>query len=254
MGSLIFVPKEKGYKMNGTGKMTPLATPQTVLLSKAPTGPIKGAPKRCAIDPTVCYAIDGLIEGLEDVHFSFEILPMSVKHFKMQLKLEDYEMSEEVWKKLQGYSCDEQAKIIMAMVRNVHLCRALDRLRGGEGPLGRLRGCEHKALPLALAGETNCREILEELKPLLPRFGLDKGATRGKTGGVDYPSVMNLFFRNRRQFFQVYRIEGDYTAMLRFLMAMKYRPNLDWPEALTKPFEDEDTARDALNQIAVHYF
>jgi len=239
-------------QVRGTGKTPPTVAPPTTLLNNAPTEPIRQAPTRCAIDPLVCYAIDGLIEGMERVHFPMEILPVSVEYFKMQLKIEDYEVPDEIWAEFQEYSCEEQAKIIMEIIRSVHLFTALNRLKGGEGPLGSLKGREHLALMLELTGETYVRETLEKVKPLLPKLCLDKGATQGKAGGVDYPSVMNLFYRNRKQFFKVHGLES-YAGMYNFLRNISVRLP-DWPEALSRPFRDEATAMDAINQIAIHYF
>ena len=234
-------------------KKVPSVAPPTILMTEAkPVRPSNPAPDRCAIDPTICYAIDGLIEGMEKLRFPMEMLQMPVRVFAMELKIEGYEMPEEVWNKLQEYTCEQQAGIIIELIRSVHLHQALSRLKVGPGPLGSLKGREHLALPIELAGETNCREKLELVKPLLPRFGLDKGATQGKTGGIDYPSVMSLFFRNRKQFFKVYGLE-DQAGIYRFLTSMsKYFGS--WPEVLSEPFRDEEIARDAINQIAVHYF
>lgn len=233
-------------------KLSPdIAPPTTLLATKKPASPGE-APNRCAIDPLICFAIDGLIEGLEKVHFPMETLSMPVGHFKMQLKLEDFEMPENVWILLQDYTCEKQAEIIMEIIRNIHLCTALNRLKMGEGPLGSLKGREHLALPIELAGATHFRGILDEVKPLLPKFGLDKGATQGKTGGQDYPSVINLFFRNRKQFFKVYGMDSQ-AEMYGFLTSMS-RNYKGWPKPLSEPFRDGETARDAINQIAVHYF
>lgn len=234
-------------QVNGPKKqnLTPIAPP-TVLLGKAP---IATAPKRCPVDPIICYAVDGFPDGLEKVGFDMESITQDLLR---DLKRDESKMPEPIWRRINLLSCDQQAKVIMESVRNIHLEQALYNVRiGSEVPLGALRGAEHLALPIELAGAPHFFDLLEKTKPVLPRLGLDKGATQGKTGGVAYPSVEHLFYKNRAQFFRVYGLE-TYDGMFHFLQCLPSRLP-DWPRRLAEPFRNEEIVLDAINQIAIHY-
>lgn len=206
------------------------------------------APSRCPIDPLVCYAIDGFIEGLQNAKFPMGILPT---YFERELKVEGYEMPDQIWDAINLMNCAEQAEIIYEMIRSVHVSRALFNVRKGENPLGFLEERKHLALPVELAGATHFRKILDELIPLLPRFGLDQGSVWGKTGRVEYPSVLNLFYKRRAQFFRVHQLD-TYEGMMHFLTHLPEELP-DWPLILSGPFQDEETAISAIDCLGDNF-
>lgn len=207
-----------------------------------------GAPTRCPINPLVCYAVEGFIEGLEDAGFPMEILPAN---FSRELKLTDYEMPERVWHEINQWACDQQAKVILSIIRRVHLNRAVYRLEMARTAPKTLEDQLYRLLPLELTGRRYVLETTDELKPLLSRFGLDKGVIWGKTGKAEYPSVEHLFCKTRAQFFRVYGLE-TYEGLYNFLRQMPSRLP-DWPEELATLFRDETVVMDTINQIATHY-
>ena len=139
--------------------------------------------------------------------------------------------------------------MIYVMIRSAHIWSALQLASSSKG--APLKGKEHLGLPLELAGEANLVQMLTKIEPLLPRLGLDKGITRGEGNGVNYPSVLTLFYKNRAQFFRVNNLERI-TDLCRFVMNLRDRmPN--WPERLARIYRDPEAALNACDLIEANY-
>lgn len=196
-------------------------------------------------------AIRGYLKGLEEEEFPMEILP---GNYADLLENKKYEIPDEVWDEVNLMNCNRQAKVAYPICEEVHLARALNAIRIGDGPLGILKGREHLALPLELAGKWHFIQMTKSLHPLFKQFGLDKGTTQDKTNdGIYYPSMVNLFLRRRKAMFEYYKLD-NYDAMYRFVASASSRVK-GWPEELSAPFyANWELCLDAINQIAVHYF
>lgn len=195
-------------------------------------------------------AAKGFMKGLAEEDFDMCYLP---ENFQELLEDPNYQMFEGIWAELNKWECSEQAPMIFAVAREVHLARALKGIRTGEGPLGILRGHEHLALPIEMAGRWHYAQLVKGLHPILKRFGLDKGAVQGKTGGIAYPWALKYFVRKRRELFEREHLD-NYDSMFRFV-ARASDCIEDWPAELSRPFDrDWELCLDAINQIAVHYY
>ena len=195
-------------------------------------------------------AVQGYLKGLKEEEVPEEKFP---DNFATLLEGEGYEIPEELWDEINLANCARQAKMAYPIFQEVHKGRALNAIRIGGGPLGILKGREHLALPLELAGKWHFEQMTKSLHPLLMRFGLDKGATQDKRGGIAYPSMVNLFLRRRKEMLERNNLQ-NYDAMYRFIATGSSRVE-GWPKELTKPFaEDWELCLDAINQMAVHYW
>ena len=195
-------------------------------------------------------ATRGFMRGLADEGFDLGCLP---ENFQESLEDPNYQMYEGIWAKINAWECSEQAPLIFAVAKEVHMARALKGIRTGEKPLGILRGREHLALPLELAGKFHFTQLVKGLHPILRRFGLDKGAVQDKTGGITYPWAVKYFSRKRRELFEREHLD-NYDSMFRFIAYASSRLE-DWPPELSRPFDrDWELTLDAINQVAVHYY
>ena len=195
-------------------------------------------------------AARGFIKGLEEADFDMECLP---DNFQKLLEGPNYEVPNDIWRKVNEWTCPEQAPVIYAVLKEIHLARALNGVKIGEGPLGIMRGREHLVMPIELAGRTHCIQMTKGLHPTLKRFGLDKGAVQDKVSGVAYPWVEKYFLKQRHELFIRENLES-YDRMLRFIICVSDRVK-DWPEELSLPFHNDlELCLDAVNQIGTHYF
>lgn len=209
-------------------------------------------PERLPTDPFIYYAIDGFLRGLEEVGFAMDTLP---EDFRRQLRKEDYEMPDNIWTEINELTLMEQAKVIYWALWHIHLCQALylalTVTKEGENPRETFRGREPLALPILLAGEANFRKTLEKLKPLLPKFGLDKGATRDLTSNANYPEVIRLFYKMRSDFFRFY-LKENYDEMYRFI---KEPRNIvpEWPQVLSTLYRTEEDILIVINKVGTWF-
>lgn len=200
---------------------------------------------------TLKAAIRGYLKGLEVADFQVDTLP---EGFAVLLEDPDYEIPTWMWEELIGWDYDRQALAAYPIFEEVHRWRALRAVQLGTGPLGVLKGREHLALPLELAGKFHFEQMIKELHHLLVRFVLDKGATQdlADAGGVTYPRLVKLFLARRRGMCQKYRLDS-YDAMARFVAGGSAK--VGWPQALIRPFAGElESVLDAINLFAIHYF
>ncbi|MCR5700146.1 MAG: hypothetical protein K6G49_01805 [Candidatus Saccharibacteria bacterium] len=199
-------------------------------------------------------AAKGFIKGLEEAGFNMELLP---DNFQKLLEDPNYQVPDDIWMMLNEWTCDKQAAVIYTILEEVHLARALNGVRTGEGPLGIMKGHEHLIMPIELAGRTHCDQMASDLHSTLKRFGLDKGAVQGKLGGVSYNWVTKLFQEKRDEFFNKYQLR-IYDNMFR-LVAYVSGYVEDWPEELSLSSRIKDTrlcldvCLDAMNQIGTHF-
>lgn len=205
---------------------------------------------KCTASPFTCYAAKGFVKML-DRKFDEPFWPQS---FDRLLARSDYQVPDKFWNELNRLSCKEIDEIIYGIVAHVHMCEALYAVKWGteENPLGSLKGDEHLALPLPLAGEARFKSLLLELAPTLKRFGLDKTMTLGKNGGMVYQSAINLFFSKWHDFYRIYRLESSYYDLYLFIGNIRAKLD-DWPEVLDDLFRTEDEIMTAINQVAMHY-
>ncbi|MBQ3409929.1 hypothetical protein IJG66_01045 [Candidatus Saccharibacteria bacterium] len=195
-------------------------------------------------------AAKGFMKGLALEDFELRYLP---ENFQELLENPNYQMHEGIWAEINKWECAEQAPLIYAVAKEVHLARALKGIRTGERPLGILKGREHLAMPLELAGKYYYTQLVKGLHPVLKRFGLDKGVVQDKTGGVTYPWAVKYFAKKRRELFEREHLDS-YDNMFRFVARASDHLG-DWPSELSRPFDrDWELALDAINQIAVHYY
>ena len=194
-------------------------------------------------------AIRGYLRGLEAEGYPMETLPSD---FARLLENPDYELSAPMWNELIRWDFGRQAKAAYPIFEEVHLWRALRAIQIGGGPLGILKGREHLALPLELAGKFHFEQMTKELHPLLMRFALDKGATQDRldASGINYPELNRLFYAKRRALHENYNLKS-YDALARFIMG-KSR-TIGWPKALYQPFANSpETMLDGIARYAEH--
>ena len=195
-------------------------------------------------------AAKGFIKGLANEDFDLRYLP---EDFEFLIADPNYQMHEGIWDEINKWECSEQAPLVYAVAREVHLARALKGIRTGEKPLGILKGREHLALPLELAGKFHFTQLVKGLHPTLKRFGIDKGVVQDKSGGITYPWAIKYFSKKRRELFEREHLD-DYSSMFRFI-ARASDCLEDWPSELSRPFDrDWELVLDAINQVAVHYY
>ena len=203
-------------------------------------------PDRYEVETLMECLVIAFIEGLFDVGFDLKILA-SIPDVKAKLMNRDYEMPECVWEEINKLSCDEQARVIYAMIRALHIWYAL---KLAENP-DELERKEFLMLPLELAGEKNFLSLLSEVKPMLPRFGLDKGRTQGEGNNVDYPTVLKVFFKTREQLFKVYHLES-FESLAWFILRLDAKLDY-WPESLTQVFDKSLVLLNAIDEVGQHY-
>lgn len=227
------------------------------------------APKRTPVDPLVCYVMDGFLRGLNLLANSPRI---SVENFAerlatamppdLRIKLRDprYEIPEEMWLLIRELSEDEQARVIYTIIWHVHMCEAMYLVcvatpRGGN-PLETLRGREHLALPLELAGEARFWEIWAKVKEFLPKLGLDQWVSRDFRGNVEYPAVIARLVAQRELIMRLFHLD-THLGMEKFLRspsaAMAKVPSLlGWPRELDVFNSDEAILDTIARYAAVH--
>ncbi len=195
-------------------------------------------------------AAKGFMKGLAEEDFELRYLP---EDFEFLLADPNYQMHEGLWAEINKWECTEQAVLVFAVAKEVHLARALKGVRTGEQPLGILKGREHLALPIELAGKFHYSQLVKGLHPILKRFGLDKGVVQDKTGGITYPWAIKYFTKKRQELFKSQGLD-NYENMFRFIArASDYLE--DWPWELSRPFDRNwELTLDAINQVAVHYY
>ena len=195
-------------------------------------------------------AAKGFMKGLREEEFDLRYLP---ENFQELLEDPNYLMHEGIWAEINKWECAEQAPLVFAVAKEVHTARALKGIRTGEGPLGILKGREHLAMPIELAGKYHFTQLVKGLHPVLKRFGLDKGVVQDKTGGITYPWAIKYFTKKRRELMETEHLD-NYDNMFRFVARASDRLE-DWPAELSRPFDRNwELVLDAINQIAVHYY
>lgn len=190
--------------------------------------------------------VTAFVDGLFDVGFDLKILA-SIPEVKAKLMSRDFEMPDFAWEEINRLSCEEQARVVYAMIRAAHIWYALKLVDEAET----LKGKEFLALPIELAGEKNFLSLLSEVKPMLPRLGLDKGRTQGEGCNVDYPTVLKVFFKTRTQFFRVYDLE-DIESLAWFILELDTKLDY-WPAKLTQAFNDSRTLLGAIEGVRRYY-
>ena len=203
-------------------------------------------PERYQVETLMECLVIAFIEGLFDVGFDLKILA-GEPDIKAKLNSQDYEMPEYIWEEINKLSCDEQARVVYAMLRAMHVWYAFKLIEKPET----FKGKEFLALQLELAGEANLLSLLAELKPMLPRFGLDKGRTQGEERNMDYPSVIKVFLRTRTQLCQVYNLEDD-LSLGWFILAVDSKLDY-WPRELVQPFNDSSTLLGAIAGVKQYF-
>lgn len=193
-------------------------------------------PERYHGTATEC-ALNGFFGGLDDVGFDLMVMSL-VTNIRQKMPSEEYLVPEVIWAQINELSTEKIAKVIYTMVRFVHVGRALE---GSERPA-------YLRLPLELAGEENFLAILDSLKPLLTRWGLDKGKT--SANGLEYPAVIRLFAEERARIFRAHRLD-DYLVLGDFIL----KAPLDyWPDELAEPFRESGALLlEAMRGVGAHY-
>ena len=195
-------------------------------------------------------AAKGCIKALREEDFDLRYTP---ENFQELLEDPNYQMHEGIWAEINKWECSEQAPMVFAVAKEVHMARALKGIRTGEGPLGILKGREHLALPLELAGKFHFIQLVKGLHPVLKRFGLDKGAVQDKTGGITYTWATKYFVKKRRELFETEHMD-NFRDMYYFIARASDRLD-DWPAELSRPFDRNwELVLDAIDQVAVHYY
>ena len=224
-----------------TVEPTRLVTDATILKELIPPMPARYQTRTM----TEC-ALNGFFEGLSDIKdFDMKIFAL-VPDLKQKLLNSSYEIPEFIWDVINvKLSFEEQAWVIYVMMRFVHVWHALK--IAATNP----HGYEYLCLPLELAGEENVLMVLEELKPLLVRLGLDKDKT--KVNGREYSSVVDTFFENRAQLFRVYGLE-DLLSLETFIVNLKGEVDY-WPaEKFTDMFEGSRALLSAVEGVRRNFW
>ena len=193
------------------------------------------------------WVAEGYLKGVEKAGYKVNLAPGQV----FEILQTGGEVPDEVWDELNSGKCKDQAIAIDEMVCHVYTQEALDAVQQNDAPFGTLEGGEeYLALPPRLAGRGRYFEIFVELMPYLPKLGLDQGSIWGKTGQVEYPSVKNLFYDYRGQFYQEYDL-GNYDRMMDVIMHLE--DEIGWPHPLAKLFRSPVVAMNMIGQVATHF-
>ena len=214
--------------------MTPAIPPTTLITRESIRAElVPPVPERYRTTTMAECAANGMFEGLDDVGFDLKIMAAD-PNIKLRMLNENFKMPEFIWKKINLLSFDQIAEVNYTIVRFVHARNAYN-------------ATGYQRLILELAGEDNFLSILEEVKPLLRRWGLDKGST--KANGLEYATVINVFIERRTKLFSVYGL-NDYLALGDFILL---NPLDYWPEELVEPFRDSATLLAAMNGVGKHF-
>lgn len=240
-----------------------------VELSAATTLPMPAvnpeAPGRLPVDPFICYAMDGYLRGMNYLaglsrvsveNFAERLAAATPDDIRAALRNPNYVIPEELWLLGRSLSEEDHAKVVYAMVWHVHLCKAMHLVcvatpEDGD-PLETLRGREHLALPLELAGEKRFSELWDGVKKLLPDLGLDRWKKTDFYGNVEYPEVPKRYAVQREMLKRLCHLES-HVGMERFLRhpseAMARVYPLRWPQELSV-FYSDDAVLNAIGRYA----
>ena len=191
-------------------------------------------PERYRTETLKECVLNGVFEGLFDVKFNLGVLLAEVDIKQKLLSSNDYEIPEYIWHEIRKLSFEQLGWVIYVAMRFVHIRNALElasALKDGAN------GLEYQMLPLEMSGEDMVLFDLELVKPFLKQLGLDKGQVQEEGNyGVDYPEVLDIFFKNRVQFFKAYQLD-DERILRHFIVKISDRVDY-WPSELTDVFRD----------------
>ena len=246
--NLPFFRRKEEVREEPVEKATPPPPPVKLVTSASVRQElVPPSPDRYEVETSMECLVIAFIDGLFDEGFDLKILS-DIPDLKAKLMNREYEMPDYVWEEINKLSCEEQARVIYAMIRSLHIWHALKLAKDSE----RLKEKEFLTLPLELVGEGNFLSLLSEVKISLPRLGLDKGRTQGEGRNVDYPTVLKVFFKTREQFFRVYNLE-DAESLAWFILELDTKLDY-WPASLMRTFDDSRVLLNAIRGIRRFYF